>query len=93
MQLKNREIVYAQGYTGYEGGVGGDHDWLCVDCHNIVVHIMLPGMSIYISHVYKFIKTKTIVINYMFLKMQRFGRRWTWKGTGQQMNDLLRGPR
>lgn len=38
--LKARKLKQALGITGAEGDK--DDDWLLVDCHNCVVHLMLP---------------------------------------------------
>ena len=40
--LKARGLSQAMGATGAEGEK--DDDWLLVDCHNCVVHLMLPAM-------------------------------------------------
>lgn len=39
--LKSRDLRQAMGFTGAEGEK--EDDWLLVDCHNCVVHIMLPS--------------------------------------------------
>jgi ribosome-associated protein len=39
--LKSRNLRQALGYKGAEGEK--DDDWLLIDCHNVVVHLMLPG--------------------------------------------------
>ena len=39
--LKSRNIRQAIGYKGAEGEK--DDDWLLIDCHNLVVHLMLPA--------------------------------------------------
>ena len=42
--LKSRNLVQALGITGAEGGK--EDDWLLVDCHNCVVHFMLPSTRV-----------------------------------------------
>lgn len=45
--LKDREIKEAPGYTGAEGEK--DDDWYIVDCHNIVIHFLLPKKRIHLG--------------------------------------------
>ena len=40
-QLKKRELNEVMGSQGAEGDK--NDDWLLIDCHNIFVHLMLPG--------------------------------------------------
>ena len=37
-----RKLKIAPGYKGAEGE--NDDDWLVIDCHNVVVHLLLPNV-------------------------------------------------
>ena len=47
-KLKSRELFEVMGSKGAEGDK--NDDWLLIDCHTFLVHLMLPGTIISINH-------------------------------------------